>query len=200
MDNFKQLLEQIAALLKAYNYTKKGSTFFLEKSGNKGLIDFQKSKNKPSDGTSFTINLGIFSTELWRRTGDPVKEKPDISMCHWSQRIGFLLPQKEDYWFLIPDNTPADVTISEIRKIITEIAIPVIDTHIADEDLAEAWLKGEGGGLTKYTRFTYLTTLLKIKNDPRLPAAVDELKSLAKTKTMEYSIKEFLKDLQIESA
>jgi len=199
MDNFKTLMEKIAVMLKAYNYTKKGSAFYLDKSGNQGLIEFQKSKSKPADGISFTINLGVFSTELWNRGGDPIKGRPDASMCHWSKRIGFLLPQKKDHWWLLPDNAPADATIAEIEQIVSSIAVPAIESHISDADLAEAWLSGEGGGLTEYTRLSHLTTLLKLMDHPRLPEAVAQFKSLAKSKAMENTINGFLKDLKIEN-
>lgn len=198
MDNFQYLLDKVAVTLKAYGYAKKGNTCYREKDGNQGLIDFQKSRDKPPAGISFTINAGVFSTELWNRSVDPVIGKPDISMCQWRKRLGFLMPEKKDIWWLVTDDMVIDPFVAQMEKLIIDLAIPAIETHISDRDLAEAWLRKESGGLTDYTRLNYLITILKLNNDPRLPEAVSELKASAKTKTMEYSIKELLKDLKIE--
>jgi hypothetical protein len=193
MDTYKLIIEEASSALKALGYKKSGQTFYRETENNLGLIDFQKRKQGPED-FSFTINLGVFSRYLWDLTGYEIKGKPDISMCHWQQRIGFLLPQKADHWWQLDKSGPSP---DEIKKIVLELAAPAVDAHITDDKLITAWLNKESGGLGDYMRLIHLTSLLKLRNSEKLPQIARELKSIARGRTMEQSISEHLAGLGI---
>jgi hypothetical protein len=195
MSNFKNLISQVALFLKPFGYTKKGNTFYWQESGNWGLIDFQQSKSKPENGARFTINLGTFSTRLWNLYGHGSKEKPDISMCHWRERIGSLLPGRNDLWWVLDNEASPDTLILEIEEHLRSLAIPSIKERIADLGLIDAWYRKEYGGLTDYMRLHNLTTLMSLTADPRLQVIVEEYKSVAKGKTMEQAIWDHLQEL-----
>lgn len=198
MDKFKHLLTELTSLLKAYGYSKKGNTFFLNGNGNWGLIEFQKSKSNLPGTISFTINIGVFSSVLWEKLGyGKPKEKPDTPMCQWTMRIGFLMPQKKDHWWQINDQHDIKLIIDEISKVLVELGIPQVNLHLSDEGLINAWLNKESGGLTDYMRLMNLVTLLKLKDNPILPATIKELRSIAKDSAMVMSINEHLTKLGI---
>ncbi len=199
MDNYKHLIEQITVFLKQCGYTKKGNTFYRQEYGNLGLIDLQKSKSKSEDGTKFTINLGVFSSKLWELSGHRGKDNPDITMCHWRERIGSLFSPKKDHWWLLSDHESINALVTEIENIIRSLALPAIQKHLSDADLIEAWFGKEYGGLTNYMRLYNLITLMKLAADPRLPEVVKEYKDIAKGRTMEQSIKDHLHELNIEA-
>jgi hypothetical protein len=197
MDNYKSLLAIVGNILKDQGFAKKGDTFCLFKYNNWGLINFQKSKNNSAETISFTINMGVSSTTLRRTIGDgDLTAKPDIEDCHWGKRIGFLLPQKQDYWWQVDNNTSPIHLIDEITDVLNKLAIPEIENHLSDESLESEWLTGVAEGATELQRYIYLTTLLKLNNKEKLSLLVEELRAYSKGKTFEYAAREHLKELE----
>jgi hypothetical protein len=105
MKEYKHLFNAIGSFLKTHGFTKKGDTFYFLSEGNWGLVSFQKSKGSSKGAVKFTINLGVQSTTLTQVLGSNNSDKPSIEDCHWKKRIGFLLPQKQDYWWVIEENS-----------------------------------------------------------------------------------------------
>lgn len=92
MDGYKILISEISDLLKKIGFRKSGDAFYYSKENNIGLIEFQKSRSSIATSTSFTINLGVYSSALHIFDNRDLKSKPTMSDCHWRERIGFLLP------------------------------------------------------------------------------------------------------------
>jgi len=194
MEEYKHLLIAIGDLLKSEGLTKKADTFYLLSEGNKGLINFQKSRDSSKTIIKFTINLGIQSTFLAQKLKGEVSNKPAIEDCHWKKRIGFFLPQNQDYWWTIGDsNVSTEDLINEISTILKEIVLPYLNNHISDESLIQEWMSGISEGITELQRYVYLTTLLKLNNDERFTTVAKDLLSFSKGKPYEYAAKEHLK-------
>jgi len=197
MDYYKVLLLEVEEKLKSKGFTKKGNTFYLFENNNWALLNFQKSKNSSSTRVTFTINIGVLSTALRKIIDNTdIAVKPSIEDCQWKKRIGFLLPEKQDYWWEIDNDSSLKNLIAEITKTITTFAIPEIENHISDENLEKEWLRGIAEGATEFQRYVYLTTLLKLHKKENLALLVEELKSFSKGKPYEYAAQEHIKSLE----
>ena len=166
---------------------------------NWGLINFQKSRNSSSVEIHFTINIGVCSYELRRLVGIGVvdiKSKPGVDECQWKQRIGFLMPNKDDYWWQISLDTAVEGMAKEIQNVLNVLAIPKIMSHISDDDLISEWMAGRSEGITEFQRYVYLSTLLKLNNRPELSKVIEEMKTYSKGKPIENSMNVHLKDLE----
>jgi len=194
---FDLLVSTIGKVLKLHGFSKNGKTFYLLKHGNYGMINFQKSQNSTKDVTVFTINVGVTSSVL-KKIHYPygLDKKPNIGECHWQQRIGFLMPIAMDYWWKIDNSESIDNLAVEIINILRDSALPEIEKRMSDESLMNEWLGGTYTGITEYQRYVFLTTLLKLKKDERLPAIVDEFLALFKGQSIEHSVKDHVKELE----
>jgi hypothetical protein len=197
MDKYKSLISEIGSILKPLNYKKSGETFYYIKDKNTGIINFQKGRSSTAASTLFTINLGTYSSSLRVFDRIDLKSKPIISDCHWRKRIGFLLPQKQDYWWQINENTSLTSLINEIANILKELAIPEIQKYISDESLERSWIRGISEGLTEQQMYLYLIALLKAYNKPELQAKIVELMNFSKGKPFYNNVKENLEKLGI---
>lgn len=197
MENYKALLSGIGTALKVHGFKKKGNYFLLFSEGNCGLINFQKSRDSSASCIKFTCNIGAVSSALAKAVYDrPVDQKVVVDDCQWKMRIGFIMQQKQDHWWQIDDITNIAAMEEEITQLLTLKAVPLIISHLTDSDLIESWIHGECQGITEVQKFKYLTTLLKIKNDSRLSAIIEELRSTSKGKSYENIILAHLKELQ----
>lgn len=197
LDKYRSLLAEVNNALKPMNYKKSGNAFYCTKDNNIGIIEFQKGRSNTVSSILFTINLGIYSKALKVFDSFDIKSKPSISDCHWRMRIGFLLPQKQDYWWEINDKTSLSNLIVEIINILKELAIPEMQKYITDESLEKSWMAGVSEGLTEQQMYLYLIALLKIHNREALQVKVEELKRFSKGKPFEQNVKEYLAKLGI---
>lgn len=197
MDKYRSLLSEVNNSLKPIGFKKTGEIFYYYRNNNIGLINFQRSKNSSSDVILFTINIGVYSSSLHLFDRPGINSKPVMSDCHWRQRLGFLLPEKQDYWWQIDYNTSLPDLMTEITNLLISVAIPEIEKHISDESLIEYWMNGVSSGLTEQQMYLYLIGLLKVNNSIALQEKVEELKALSRGKPFQQNVNEYLKQLGI---
>lgn len=181
-DIFKEVHRESSQTLRKYGFSRSGQTNYLQREGNWGLINFQRSKDRRTDAVVFTINIGIASGRLLRFFPPPkfrveATSKPDIWDCHCQERLGDLLPAHRDTWWRINSETDIEPLVSEIRGYLIELAIPEINMYISDEALRDLWLTGKSPGLTKLQRLEYLSVLLKsLGPEALLKPTLDQLR------------------------
>ena len=127
-ERFKALIgEVIAPKLTARGYQRSGQGFYLGVSGNWGVINFQRSTSSTRDAVRFTINLGVSSARLTRYLS-PAQEgrKPSIWDRHWRERIGWLLPARQDVWRTVDGTTEMGALADELRQHVCELAVPEV--------------------------------------------------------------------------
>src|SRR5437763_9846104 len=103
MTSFEKLIKHVAQDAKTFGYQRKGNILYLKENGNYGLIQFQKGKTSISPKGAFTINLAVFSQQLWNFFHEPISDVPDPAMAQWRIRIGSILAEKKDHWWPIED-------------------------------------------------------------------------------------------------
>jgi hypothetical protein len=122
----------------------------------------------------FTINLGIFSNTLKRYLPNNVSLRPQMYHCHFSERVGMLMPERQDFWWKITEDADVKELALQITDILLNKVIPFIHNHISDEDMLDCCLRGVHIGIGDYKRLLYGAILAKKYNRPELPALVNE--------------------------
>jgi hypothetical protein len=195
MERYKNLISNIGNILQKEGFLKKGNTFYIRENDNWGILDFQKSRNSTLNEVLFTINIGVSLTILRKFNNEDLKQKPELEKSHWNKRVGFLLPEKKDYWWKINNDTDLEQLTDEISKILINVCIPEILKHISDESLEIEWLNGVSSGPTELQRYIFLTTLLKLSNSDKLPLYIEKLKLFSRGKAFEEIAKEHTKSI-----
>lgn len=124
------------------------------------MINLQKRTGSTRQFVRFTINLGIFSERISSPFRAPSGGPPSIWICHVRERIGFLLPVRQDCWWEIDACTSVDALADEIKGHLMKVAVPEISRYVSDEALRDLWLSGRSPGETDLMRLRYLAVLL----------------------------------------
>ncbi|MCW3466636.1 DUF4304 domain-containing protein [Chitinophaga nivalis] len=193
MDRFKFLLSAIGNCLKSNNWKKQGKTFYFSQDNNWGLINFQNSTDNQEE-ILFTINLAVSSTVLRKFEDKDLTKMPGIVRCHWTERIGFLMPVNKDFWWEIDATTDLLALSREIIEILVQKGIPEIKKHMSDHALIAHWIRGESKGLTDFQRMVNLVILLKHEHHPLL---IDYIKELENIAAVDPIARYYLKELDI---
>jgi hypothetical protein len=160
---FNEILSTvIRPLLKEKGFIRTRNTFYYSYEGNWGIIDFQKSTQSNSSAIIFTINVGIASHRILTFFSIiDENKKPTVWDSQWNERLGHLLPEKQDIWWTIDQGTNIAELGQYLSENITNYALPAIHTFIRDEALRDLWLSGKSPSLTNFQRLLYLARLLK---------------------------------------
>lgn len=195
---YKELIKEIGSLLKEKGFSRKGNCFYLRQRNNWGLLDFQKSRKSTADEIVFTMNLGVCSGRLLEFfSPDLLEQKPSIEVCHWHERVGFLLPERQDKWWLIRAAEPLDSLVDELKGSLVRVAIPAIEQHLSDGQLCSEWLSGKSPGLTDIQRLVNLSVLLKVSGaDSALREILKELEEKSAGKPTALMVKQHLQSLE----
>lgn len=179
----EMLGQHITPVLKKAGLARAGSTYFLNQEGNWGLIAFQRSARSTSREIVFTVNLGVASARLLAFEGSDASQRPRIEKCHWQERLGFLMPEPRDRWWVLKEQTDVLALGKEILTAIETNGIPAVRRLIRDQDLRNLWLSGASPGLTDIQRLKSLSVLLKaLGPDELLKETIQSLEELSQGK------------------
>lgn len=197
MEAYKLLLKDITSMLKEQDFKKVGSYYYYQQDNNIGILSVQKSLNSSSSKIKFTINVGVFCTSIYRFIHYEDKKNPTIDNCHWKTRIGLLMPENEDKWWIIENDSDTELLRKELFHMMNFYVIPAIKNHITDNQLEKYWLDGKSDGLTEYQRYVYLTILLKLKKSNILPSIIERFEEYGNQHHCQGIVKVHVKDLNI---
>ena len=171
--------------------------YYLRQGNNWGLMEFQKSGKSNSDEIIFTINLGVCSGRLLEFFSPKLLErKPSIEVCQWRERIGFLLPERQDKWWLIRSTDLLPPLVDELKHCLVRVGIQAIEQHLSDEQLCGEWSSGKSPGLTDIQRLVNLSVLRKASGaDNALREVLRELEDKSTGKPTALMVKQHLKNL-----
>jgi hypothetical protein len=159
---FTGLLRSLEGTLEGHGFARAKRSFWTQSENNVGIIDVRKSSKSTTDRATFTMNVGMWSARIGRFvTGRLKSHPPGIDDCHWRERIGFLLPAREDRWWTIGESDDPATVAGQLSPIFNDVAVPAVIAHLQDEALRDEWLAGNSAGLTDVQRLMYLTILLQ---------------------------------------
>ncbi len=202
MDKFEALIKEVKSVLNPIGFKQQQNTFYIKQGNNWGLINFQISRSNTKHDIGFTINLEIVSGPIRDfNRGEKVTTVPKLSEdSQWSKRIGFLLPQKNDYWWHIYETTNMDLMQREIKEIILSIAVVEIKRNITDESLINQWLEGRGTGITKFNELLNVAILRKFTGHADYTIAANNLSAYVLGKPIAPVAKKLLEVLDSPTA
>jgi hypothetical protein len=93
-----------------------------------------KHRRSTKDEISFTFEVAV----EWKRR--PI-EWPDIPQATWytgvGQRIGFLMPKKEDTWWDINENTSAELLSDQFNAVLSKCVLPFLQKLCTEQDIRD---------------------------------------------------------------
>lgn len=160
-ETYKKMIKDISTLFKDRGFSRAHNCFYLQQGNNWGLMEFQKSGKSTPDEILFTINMGVCSGKLYEFfSSKSLVRKPTIQACQWRERIGFVLPDRQDKWWLIRSTDPLPPLMNELKDCLGRVGIPIIEQYLSDEKLCDEWSSGKSPGLTDIQRLVNLSVLL----------------------------------------
>ena len=152
----KPVLTALSAILKPRGYVRSGSTFRLRNSDTVCIISLQSSTSSTSALARVTVNLGVHVPVLQ----DPERpESPSAWSTHWHQRIGHLLPEKNDVWWAIHSVEEGSAIATEIVGCMERFGLPALAQVSTVSALRRLWESGGSPGLTEAQRVRFLQQL-----------------------------------------
>lgn len=152
------VIGKTAARLSEVGFKKSGNTFRRVFDAGAALIEFQKSRGNTSEVLSFTINLAVVCSPLLEPDGVTLQKARAID-GHLQERIGDLLPDRQDKWWKIDAATDANALATEVANTIGDIAVPYLLRYVDPHDLMALWETGQAPGLTEGARVRDLQRL-----------------------------------------
>ena len=155
----RSLLEPVVVALttalKPLGYAKSGSTFRLHNSDTIFIISLQSSTSSTSALAKVTVNLGVHVPVLQ----DPQQTSSSSWSAHWHQRIGHLLPEKDDIWWSIRTVEESRSAAAEIVRCVEQFGLPALAQVSTVPAIQRLWESGHSPGLTGGQRARYLHQL-----------------------------------------
>jgi len=138
-DIFKELLKNsVAPRLRECGLKGSGQNYSIKSDSHWALIGLQKSMFSDSTGLKFTINLYVVSKAEWEATRQdrsylPAKPTANVHWpVGWVKRIGYLMPQGQDYWWSVDSTTNLQGLVSEVVEAICNKAVPAMQEQITN--------------------------------------------------------------------
>ena len=136
----KFIFDKIADFLKDDYFKKRGNHFFKSNGSIGYCMNIQNDKWNDANQIRFTLNVGIFTDAFWLKSLDFKKTGiiptfPKEYECAIRERIGDLLPVKEDKWYCITSGTDVMKLRSEIERDLNEYIQPFFARYNTESDV-----------------------------------------------------------------
>lgn len=121
----KVVKDAIAPILKSAGFKKSGRTFHRVRSESTVLVNVQASQFNDRNEGRFTINLGHYDPEIAQRLGmSALSGPPKEYQCTFSKRIGQLLPEGNDKWWIVTPGEDNSAISNDVTHAIQQYALP----------------------------------------------------------------------------
>jgi hypothetical protein len=147
----KQIGLAVATALKPLGFRRKGQVFTRQLGEVTHILSLQSSTSSTASLLKITVNLGVWVSSL-AEDGS----KPALWSAHWCERLGFLMPQRIDYWWEISSDHDAEFATRQIVEAIQTYAVPQLEQLASRDALVALWRAGRSPGLTDFQAKRYL--------------------------------------------
>ena len=157
----KSIVAAMAETLRPAGFKKTGLNFARPVNDVIQLISLQSSVSSTASTLKVTVNIGVWLpilAEDW--------QKPDVWESHWNSRIGFLMPERNDFWWSVSSEPEASVTALQISEAIQRFVFPQLERLATSDTLVELWRSGVSPGLTEFQAKRFLQRLIKAGKTP----------------------------------
>src|SRR5882724_9454508 len=134
-EKYELMLKRVEEALAPEGFRKSGRCFRkrLPNAEVRWSICFQKSRHSSSDAIAFTFEVGV----EWKKR--PAWYEDDVPLETWyggaGDRIGQLMPRKNDNWWEIVDGTSAEVLSAQIDEVLISYALPFLKQFETEQSL-----------------------------------------------------------------
>ena len=150
----KQIGLAVASALVPLGFRRKGLVFTRQLGEVTHLLSLQSSTSSTASLLKLTVNLGVWVSSL----AEP-GSKPNLWSAHWRERLGFLMPQRIDYWWEISSDQDAERATREIVEAVQTHAVPQFEQLATKKALEALWRTGRSPGLTAFQTKRYLDSI-----------------------------------------
>jgi hypothetical protein len=159
-----ELLTALVTCPELIGFKLNGNTFSKKSDYYWFLIDWQTSRDQIDGHIKFTVNLGIHDLRLAAVLDEvPDGRRLDVWSCHLNERIGFLLPERKDKWWIVPATTPvSSELVSEFKSLLSMYVAPFFSKFSERDDLLNLWKSGVAPGQTDRRRIEFIDRLEKM--------------------------------------
>jgi Domain of unknown function (DUF4304) len=163
-------------LLRPHGFKTRGNGFWRETDGLLQDIGFQASMWGDSRSGRFTINVGVTHPEMYalfvRR---PAPKNPSSAQWPITQRIGFLMSDKHDHWWIVDETTDIPTLGKDVASILEAAALPFLEALRAPEQLRSYLAIGHWVGIPELQVQVARALYMHCNGDSQ--AAIDELRT-----------------------
>lgn len=156
----KIITDRLVLTLKPKGFKRNGNVFSLSNGDLTYFVNTQSSQSSTASVLNITVNVEIFSSVVYQLedTG-----KPEKWSRHFTKRIGHMLEEPQDKWWVIGNVKEANDAADEMAAIIQNSVLPMFDELKTTTDLATLWRQNKCPGLTEGQRKEYLQLLDNVK-------------------------------------
>jgi hypothetical protein len=124
------VIEPLRPLMKQHGFAKSGRTWRRRRDACVHLVNVQANKwNSAAEG-SFTVNLAVYFPVLAEIVGTfPVRQTPAEMDCQLRERIGFLMPGANDFWWEVRPGSPMLQIADEVVSAVKTLGLPWLEAH-----------------------------------------------------------------------
>lgn len=127
----------LAASLKAVGFRKAGRTWHKAIGEDYLIVNVQASSGNVGSDGKFTINLGVYNSEIAKLTGAATQEKPKEYQAIIRERIG-PISYGHDHWWEIHKNTDLSVVSADVVEKMEKYGLPWLDNHQSISSISQA--------------------------------------------------------------
>lgn len=125
-------------LLELAGFQKKGHHFYKVLDNSTIHVGFQADRLNTPGHASFTANVWSYHPAIASAQGEkPIADPTKQRFAHSGMRIGHLLPQQQDYWWVIASATEVNSVANEVAIALEKFGLPYLEQIATLEGVAE---------------------------------------------------------------
>lgn len=95
------------------------------------VLNVQSSSGNIGLSGKFTVNLGVYLPAVAARLGNATDAPwPKEYQCTLRERIGSLMPTRDDFWWHLDSSTDLDRLAAQVLGVVNEVGIPWLEAAV----------------------------------------------------------------------
>jgi hypothetical protein len=158
--------EGVHPLLRAEGFTRRHRTWNRAKGDFTQVVNIQASMWNYGEKGSFTLNLGVFSPEVWTIAEEiPLPQFVKEEQCTVRSRVGLLMEGQYDLWWDVDGATDLVSVGSDVTSKLSEFGLPFLRAHSSLETMSEWYAAKLAGHALIWTESTYAAVIMALMGD-----------------------------------
>ena len=141
---YKGLVADVSEYLKSKGFKKKGNWHYQKADKNWALISLVKDRGSSQSRVIYTVSFAVVSERVRDfYYPEDVGKWPSIGQATWYVPLGYLLPPREDKWWVLYNLESLSQHSEELLDVLKSHVLPALQEHLTDESLLTSHLGGE---------------------------------------------------------